>query len=201
MAGIFTNPYKRAKTEGIAGFFKGLGIGILGAFLSPFTAVLKIGNSLIVGMKNTVSFNKGKLTTFRYRHPRFSERNSAIKNYNAEYAEVKQIIKNSGDFSYHKIIFFHDFIFRDSDYEKETSTIIITDKSLMAVHNVKTQIFNIQIRKIKNVELHILRDNRFLVLFETKKNNKHYIFTDSLSFCTQVYAVLEKLGVAKNSIN
>ena len=196
--GIFTNPYKRAKEEGVVGFFKGLGTGLLGAFLSPITAILKIGNSLIVGLKNTVSFNKGKLITFRYRHPRFLNITEPLKEYQADYAEVKAIIKNSGDNSNHKIIYFHDFIYSNSRYEDKTSTLIITDKSLFVVYDVKDQIFNIRIIDIENVELHNL-NGTLLMLFETKDKKRNYFMTDNLSFCSQTYSILEKLGVAKKT--
>lgn len=152
-------------------------------------------------MKNTVSFNKGKLITTRFRHPRFSERNEALLCYHPEYAEVKAIIINAGDYSYHKIIFFHDFIFIDSEYKKDTSTLVISDKSIIAVFQVKKQIFNINIKEITNCELHILGKEKYLILFETKKKKKHYIYNDNLSFCTEVYATLEKIGVAKKAIS
>src|SRR5690242_1070841 len=71
LAGIFVNPYRKAKEEGVTGFFKGVGTGLLGAVISPFTAVLKVGNSLVVGLKNTATFfSRGKLRTERFRHPR-----------------------------------------------------------------------------------------------------------------------------------
>ena len=53
VTGIFTKPYKRAKEEGTAGFFKGLGSGLLGAVASPFAATLRLGNNVSTGIKNS----------------------------------------------------------------------------------------------------------------------------------------------------
>jgi vacuolar protein sorting-associated protein 13A/C len=60
ITGIFTKPIEGASREGVTGFFKGVGKGLLGGIASPFIAVLKLGNVLAEGVSNqAVSLAKG----------------------------------------------------------------------------------------------------------------------------------------------
>jgi vacuolar protein sorting-associated protein 13A/C len=62
ITGIFTKPVEGAYKEGVTGFFKGVGKGLLGGVASPFTAVLRLGNVLAEGVSNeAVALGKGKL--------------------------------------------------------------------------------------------------------------------------------------------
>ena len=93
MTGIFTNPYKSAKKEGVKGFFKGIGQGLLGFVISPFSAILKAGNQLALGMKNTATyFSTSKLKTDRFRHPRHINQSESLKYFDEGLDETQDII-------------------------------------------------------------------------------------------------------------
>ena len=191
--GIFMNPYKSAKQEGVKGFFKGVGTGILGALISPFSAVLKVGNSLAVGLRNTATyFNRGKLKTERFRHPRFIVVNEPLKPYDENYAEVQAIIRNLGDLSDDKLIFFADFLFIDQDLGKEISTLIITDRRIMVIYHAKEKVFNLEIRLIRNSEVHVLTKS-FILVFYMVDGSKKFILTEDVVLCCQVHGILQKL--------
>lgn len=193
IAGIFMNPYRNAKTDGVKGFFKGVGTGILGALISPFSAVLKVGNSLAVGLRNTATyFNRGKLKTERFRHPRHIIVNEPLKPYDENYAEVQAIIRTIGDLSDNKLIFFADFKYLDEDYSKETSTLIITDKRILVIYNAKNKVYDVDIRVIRNTEVHIVNSN-FILVFFLIDGSRRFIMTENLALCCQVHGILQKL--------
>jgi hypothetical protein len=196
ITGIFTNPYKQAKQEGVKGFFKGVGTGILGAIISPFSAVLRVGNSLATGIKNTANiFNRGKLKTNRFRHPRHIFRNQPLRSYDENFAEVQAIIKKIGGLPDNKVIFFQDFKYKEDDYDKEISTFIITDKTVLVVVNAKENAFSLDIKTIRNSEVHITHSSEdFLLLFHIKNSaDKRYIMTDDIALCCQVHSILSKI--------
>ena len=71
-----------------------MGAGLLGAILSPFAAALRLGNSMIVGLKNTVTmFQKGKIKTERFRFPRHITKNQPLNPYDENFAEIQAMIK------------------------------------------------------------------------------------------------------------
>jgi hypothetical protein len=192
-AGIFLNPYKSAKQEGVKGFFKGVGTGLIGAIISPFSAVLKVGNSLAVGLKNTATyFSRGKLKTERFRHPRHIIVNEPLKPYDENFAEVQAIIRNLGDLTDNKLIFFADFKYVDPVYENELSTLIITDKKVRVVFDGKENIFQLDIKLIRNSEVHIVRD-LFIIIFFLIDGRKNYVVSQDIALCCQVHGILQKM--------
>lgn len=199
LAGIVMNPYRRGRTDGVVGFFKGLGTGLLGAFLSPVAAVLTIGNNIVVGSKNTVNFNKYRLMSLRYRHPRFLVQNELIKSYEKDFAEVQEILRYNGEKMNHKIIFFQDFVFCDSDYSKGESIAIVTDKRIFVFYEVKTSLIDIDIRLVNCVELHII-NKKYLIIFILNNREKNFVYSNSLSFSTEFYSVIDKLIKALNEV-
>jgi hypothetical protein len=193
IAGIFLNPYKSAKQDGVKGFFKGVGTGILGALISPFSAVLKVGNSLAIGFKNSANFfSRGKLKTERFRHSRHIVVNEGLRPYDENYAEVQAIIRHLGDISDNKLIFFADFYYIDRDLGKETSTLIITDRRIMIIYNAEEKVFDVDIRVIRNTEVHIIGGN-FVLVFYLIDGSKRFILTQDVALCCQVHGILQKI--------
>ena len=201
VTGIFTNPYRRAKEEGVTGFFKGAGQGLLGALFAPVAAVMKLGTNLFVGMKNTATmFSKGKLKTRRFRHPRFISTSLPLQPYDEELAEVNAIVNKLGNIEFSTIIFFCDFKSLDERYDKADSTIIITDKLMLVVYDGKEEIENIELEKIVQVEVHNSNVNEFILLLYLNENKKSeepskklYLWTSSVNTCVQTYQVLMKI--------
>ncbi len=192
LAGIFINPYKNAKQEGVKGFFKGVGTGLLGAIISPFTAVLKVSNSLAVGLRNTATyFNRGKLKTERFRHPRHIIVNEPLKPYDETFAEVQAILRTLGTLDT-KLIFFADFLFMDQDLGNEVSTLIVTDKRIIVVYLAKEKVFECDILSVRNTEVHLISGN-YLIIFFRKDGKKEYVMTNDVSICCQVHGILQKL--------
>ena len=194
ISGIFINPYKRAQTEGVEGFFKGVGTGLLGALISPFSAVLKVTNSLAVGLRNTATFfSRGKVKTDRFRHPRHIIPNEGLRPYDPDSAEVQAILRQLGDFANNKLIFFADFKYIEPGLT-DLSTLILTDKKLLIVYQGKENLFELKLSDIKNTEVHINPEgSNYLLLIYTSLGDRQLIVTDNLEMCCQLHGILQKL--------
>jgi len=200
--GIITNPYKSVKKEGVKGLFKGVGLGLFGAIISPFTAVFKVSNSLAVGLKNTANyFSKTKIFTDRFRHPRYINQNESLKLYNKEYAETKSIINNifkSDDPGvvisiFPKIIYTNDFIYNDIQYQDKYSTLIITDFYLLVVFDVNLKIFEVLLKNIFKIEVHKIIEDEYNLVIYLRNNERKFIPSKDLEFLCQIYGVIENL--------
>ena len=91
IGGIFLKPYKQSQKKGIKGFFKGLGSGLLGAVISPFSATFRITSNILIGLKNTINMLNPKLKTERFRYPRVIDK-SGLKYYNEDKAIIRAIL-------------------------------------------------------------------------------------------------------------
>jgi vacuolar protein sorting-associated protein 13A/C len=159
ITGIFTNPYKSAKKGGVKGFFKGLGTGIVGFALTPFAMAFRLGNNIVVGMKNNLMFNSN-LKTRRFRYPRQID-TIALKPYDEDKAMVKAILFYLKDFKNEDIIYFKLFNYfeRGFDHENFKSSLILTNKHVLVVYEAKTLAKEIPLNSIKNVEIHRENEN------------------------------------------
>lgn len=229
IAGIFINPYKGAKTKGAKGFFVGVGTGLMGAVVSPFAGALTIINNVSVGMKNTANmFNKGKISTERFRHPRHISRTKPLEPYDPNYAEVQEIMRRHLILKAQKLIFFYDFKSEENAYNKSLSTIIVSDKKIIVVYNAKDLIINIDFNNLYNTEVHNTKHNQIYLLvffirrrnkslFSNKKNMlelnrqksiykdnnliKCYLATKDLEMCINAHMILQNLIEKKKNIN
>ena len=164
ITGIFLNPYRKAKQQGVKGFFKGLGSGLLGAIISPFAAVLKITNSIAVGIKNTFKLlTKSTLKTERFRFPRVIVEGEPIKNYDEEAAEAKELLYQLLKIDTDNIIYNADFQSGDKGFVDKLSTVILTDQLIVVVYDMKKVIFNLSIKEIRKCTLHFMNDVYIIV--------------------------------------
>lgn len=95
VTGLFTKPFKKAKEEGVKGFFKGVGAGAVGLVASPFAATLRFGTNVATGIKNqAIRIGKGRLPSYgRFRHPRFFNSKGILQPYDESLAEANEILK------------------------------------------------------------------------------------------------------------
>jgi hypothetical protein len=196
ITGIFTNPYKSAKKGGVKGFFKGVGNGIVGFALTPFAVVFRLGNNIVVGMKNNLMFNSN-LKTRRFRYPRQID-TIALKPYDEDRAMVKAILFYLKDYKNEDIIYFKPFNYfeRGFDHDNFKSSLILTNKHVLVVYEAKTLAKEILLNNIKNVEIHKENENvddSFFIVFVMKNNKpKQFIKTNDFKMCFNFYSLLEK---------
>ena len=191
-AGIFIKPYQEAKKSGIGGFFQGVGAGLLGAAVSPFTAGLRITNNLFVGIKNTALMFNPKLNTERFRYPRTIQKAIRLNSYDEHEALVRAILDYLNGYEEHEIIYFKQFKYIHPGLQGSFSTLILTDKCVMIVYQAKELVFKINLDLIKSVEVH-QEPNRvnFDLIFYLKNNTRKFVRTNNMSACFDFYLMFE----------
>jgi hypothetical protein len=82
VTGVFTQPYKGAKSDGAPGFFKGLGKGIVGLPVKPVAGALDLISKTSQGMANqAASQERRKRLDNRIRYPRSFRGGTTITDY------------------------------------------------------------------------------------------------------------------------
>ena len=192
IGGIFYKPFQGAKKEGVKGFFKGLGGGLLGAVVSPFTAILRVTNNLFVGLKNTVNLLNPKLKTDRFRYPRAIEKALGLKSYDEDKATIKAILDSLKDYEGEEIIYFKQFNYLLTGFENSLSYLILTDKCVLVVYEAKDVVFKLMVNHIRNIEIH-REENRvnFDIIFNLLDNSREYIKTKDVNICTEFYLMFD----------
>ena len=193
LGGIFYKPYQGAKKEGVKGFFKGLGSGVLGAVVSPFTALFRVTNNVFVGLKNTVNMFNPKLKTDRFRYPRTIEKAEGLKSYDEDKATIKAILDFLKEYEGQEIVFFRQFkYFAPGLNNNSDSYLILTSKCVIVVYEAKEVVFKLLVDEIKSVEVH-REENRtnFDIIFNLIDNSREYIKTKEVNVCTDFYLMFE----------
>ena len=117
VGGVFTKPYQGAKSEGFKGFSKGVGKGLGGLVVTPFTATLRVGQSVSQGISGTANdlgnLGKTKMELMdtkkvRIRPPRRIDVRNQIKVFDEDLAIINRLLNavNDGFFSDQQIRFY-----------------------------------------------------------------------------------------------
>ena len=99
IVGVVGDPVKGAQQEGVAGFFKGFGKGLLGVVAKPTSGVLDLAGKTLKGLGNTPRFilqgvqgGSNALGATRIRYPRYiSPASKRIEVYNVRKAREQFI--------------------------------------------------------------------------------------------------------------
>eukprot|EP00344_Euplotes_crassus_P010248 CAMPEP_0197018326 /NCGR_PEP_ID=MMETSP1380-20130617/80036_1 /TAXON_ID=5936 /ORGANISM="Euplotes crassus, Strain CT5" /LENGTH=474 /DNA_ID=CAMNT_0042445527 /DNA_START=325 /DNA_END=1749 /DNA_ORIENTATION=+ len=156
VAGLFTQPVKYAKKDGVGGFFVGMGKGLLGAAASPFSATLKAATNVSQGLNSTTSkLIHGRIEKQgRYRHPRYISPTGIIQEYNEQLSEAKLILENLrkgkySDEAIHFIAKFYKFTKKSQELE---GVFIITNDHIIYCKDLEKIIFKCKRKDITEVE-------------------------------------------------
>ena len=96
IAGIVTQPYKGAESDGVEGFFKGISKGLAGVVIKPVVGVIDFASRTAEGVKNTATYFDDKASELRIRPPRvFYQRDQIYKNYVLQDAELNYILASN----------------------------------------------------------------------------------------------------------
>ena len=155
--GVIENPYKNTKINGVQGFIKGLGSGFFGAILTPLAEMFTFNTNANRGMKNTaIKFAGGKIKTSRFRHPRVIYQNEPLTEYDANLAEVNEILHRMNKTAFNKI-----FLFADIKKEDDTGkflTLVLTDRFFLLTYNMIEEPMMVKVREVASCEVHIEDD-------------------------------------------
>lgn len=182
LSGIFTKPYLGAKEGGVAGLFKGIGQGLLGAVTSPVTAVLKVGTSVVQGIEGTVTtIGKGGIShQGRIRFPRYITPRNVLVAYDESLSEAKLIINMlfSDRYAAEDILLFE--VLRKKG-EKKEPMVIVTEKRFLVLSYEKKLVHKASHAKVKYAQLYSSdKDGRYVAQIVLK--NGKLFFIDSVNY-------------------
>ena len=193
IGGIFYKPYEGAKKKGVKGFFIGIGSGLFGAVVSPFTAGFRIANNLFVGLKNTANIFNPKLKSERFRYPRTIQKSEGLKAYDEDRATIQAILDFLKDYSTHEIVHFKSFNYISPGLQNSTSYLILTNKCIMVVYQAKEIVFKLDLSRINKIEVHKEPNGANAdLIFYLEDDSRKYIVTNDINVCSEFYLLFNK---------
>ncbi|XP_011258849.1 vacuolar protein sorting-associated protein 13 isoform X1 [Camponotus floridanus] len=121
VTGVVMKPISGAKEEGVEGFFKGFGKGVVGLVTRPTAGVIDFASGSFGAVKRATELNE---ETRRVRSPRFLQPDSLVRPYIKEEAEGNKILMEleKGKYAHTDVYVYHIFINKD--------VLLLTDKRL-----------------------------------------------------------------------
>ncbi|XP_052084958.1 intermembrane lipid transfer protein VPS13A-like isoform X11 [Mytilus californianus] len=125
VTGIVRKPIEGAQTEGVGGFFKGLGKGLVGVVTRPTSGVIDFASSSFEGIKRIADMS---VEVRRLRNPRIFSADKIIRPYNRREADGYMILQETekGKFASTDHYVAHAVISKDGRH-----VLIITDKRVI----------------------------------------------------------------------
>lgn len=158
VTGLFEKPLQGAKNEGVIGFFKGVGNGIVGAVLCPVSAILNVGHGMIKGAANMAQAEKCVKGRFRpvreFRPEQPIEENGKVRRVNYEIIEGEEIEialdnKRLGLDDSKEIGFWGKF----KDDNNVEYLVIVTDIIVTVLEKGERDIIRISLKKVFTCEM------------------------------------------------
>ena len=209
ITGIFTHPYRQFKKKGTArSLVSGICSGLFGLIISPFSAVLKIINSISAGAKNTITTISGKkiLVSTRFRHPRVMiGGDEPIHCYETNLAEAKELLWRIEKIETDSIFFAKYFVSGDKGFNSlikdnvhKMCMVIVTDRFIFVIYNSSKLIFKLEIKKIQNCSIHLI-DNNYILAFRLDDGHTKGFRLEPNYFiiACQIYDMFGKMDLGK----
>ncbi|GCB65825.1 hypothetical protein scyTo_0004865, partial [Scyliorhinus torazame] len=112
ITGIVTKPIKGAQKEGTAGFFKGIGKGLVGAVARPTGGIIDLASSTFQGIKRATETSEDVVSL---RPPRFIHEDGVIRPYRLREGIGMQMLQKIENGRYAKYKYFGHKMINDSD--------------------------------------------------------------------------------------
>lgn len=90
ITGVFTKPISGARSEGVEGFFKGLGKGAVGLVARPTAGLVDFASGTFESVKRATEVGE---ELGRLRSPRFLHSDGIVRPYNKQEAEGNKLLK------------------------------------------------------------------------------------------------------------
>ncbi|XP_072763012.1 intermembrane lipid transfer protein Vps13 isoform X2 [Anoplolepis gracilipes] len=121
VTGVVMKPISGAKEEGVEGFFKGFGKGVVGLVTRPTAGVIDFASGSFGAVRRATELNE---EARRVRSPRFLQPDSLVRPYIKEEAEGNKILMEleKGKYAHTDVYVYHIFINKD--------VLLLTDKRL-----------------------------------------------------------------------
>ncbi|KAM4746510.1 intermembrane lipid transfer protein VPS13A isoform 2-T2 [Anableps anableps] len=113
ITGIVTKPIKGAQREGAAGFFKGVGKGLVGAIARPTGGIIDLASSTFQGIKRAAETSQDVISL---RPPRFIHEDGVIRPYKEREGVGSQMLQKIENGRFAKYRYFAHAKINDSDF-------------------------------------------------------------------------------------
>ena len=152
VTGIISEPYKGAKSEGIAGLLKGSLRGVSGLVVRPVAGVFDFTSKTAEGIKNTTNRFDRKQDAQRVRPPRVTYGpEHHIRVYNENDAEVVQFMSDLNAKKYRNLTFCHQIL--TQDWEGGQMLLVLYQELFVAVYVLTRKIlWETECDQLENVE-------------------------------------------------
>jgi len=148
--GLAAQPIAGAEREGAAGFFKGVGRGLVGAVTKPMVGVFDLASNVTEGIRNGTSAHV-QSSLERVRPPRFVSSEGILRPYRERDAKGQQLLrdlenKQFADESY--------TCHMDVTYSDEPRVLLLTSKRIMQIQTAAPRVeWDFLLFDLKRVEL------------------------------------------------
>ncbi|XP_023247319.1 vacuolar protein sorting-associated protein 13 [Copidosoma floridanum] len=121
VSGVISKPISGAKEEGVEGFFKGFGKGVVGLVTRPTAGIVDFASGSFGAVRRATELNE---EAKRVRPPRFLQPDSLVRPYVQDEAEGNKILSEleKGKYANTDIYYFHLYIHK--------SVLLLTDKRI-----------------------------------------------------------------------
>ncbi|GAA5992083.1 hypothetical protein JCM10908_000736 [Rhodotorula pacifica] len=134
--GLATKPLEGAESGGAAGFFKGVGMGLVGAVTKPAVGIFDLANNITEGIRNTTTvFDQTGID--RVRLPRFTASDGVLRPYSEREALGQNWLKNVENGKYFNEIYVAHLDLPSSD---DTLVVILTTVRILLVRVNKLKV-------------------------------------------------------------
>lgn len=204
--GFIINPIEKAVNLGSdpLKFIKDLGVGLVGFAVSPVNFVLKIGNSIAVGTKNTFNYFYNKnIKNQRFRFPRYIQENTLLTIYDPDLSAAKEFLYKLLKIDNPMILFFSQFYCENKGYYEKIAYFLLTDEKILLFSSKYEIILNMNISDINGIELKY-NGNIFEFLFLLDQNVLKALLINKMNsvFACELYCILDnKLKLKENEVH
>ena len=204
--GFIINPIEKAVNLGSdpLKFIKDLGVGLVGFAVSPVNFVLKIGNSIAVGTKNTFNYFYNKnIKNQRFRFPRYIQENTPLTIYDPDLSAAKEFLYKLLKIDNPMILFFSQFFCENKGYYEKIAYFLLTDEKILLLSNKYEIILNMNISDINGIELKY-NGNIFEFLFLLDQNVLKALLINKMNsvFACELYCILDnKLNLKEKEVH
>ena len=203
--GLVINPIESTSNMDLnpLNFIKDLGIGLVGFAVSPVNFVLKIGNSLAIGTKNTFNyFYNRTIKNQRFRFPRYIKENSPLTIYDPDLSAAKEFLFKLLKIEDPIILYFSQFICENRGYDGKIAYFLLTNELLLLLSDKYDIFLNLNTSDIKDIELKYNGIN-FEFIFSFDDNDSKALLINKISnvFACELYSVLrDSLNIKRNQV-
>eukprot|EP01127_Copromyxa_protea_P021271 TRINITY_DN7272_c0_g1_i1.p1 TRINITY_DN7272_c0_g1~~TRINITY_DN7272_c0_g1_i1.p1 ORF type:complete len:3025 (-),score=744.59 TRINITY_DN7272_c0_g1_i1:27-7853(-) len=189
VTGIVTSPIEGAIKEGAAGFFKGVGIGVAGAFIKPMVGVADFATRTAEGIKNTTLMigTERPHEMVPIRPPRHFSSDGLLRIYNFKKAIGQKLLNLADRGAYRKEFYAYHVPLKGDNYCIVTETIVlkISPSQLEAIEGLYVTAFKYNRPTLAEIKLVDTETLEFFFKVRNRRTKAREIETQEVTVDTK----------------